>query len=207
MTQCKCFITPPYIYYTSSYSLHYHKGFQLRFHPEPMPSVCYKRNQGIFLCSQSIFVLLIQGCVLCIMISDIRSCVLAYYIDVITPTLGVQDRFTVVSVVVQQSFRIRSLMVGFCRLFADQSFIESRVDLFEDRISKIVHGCNHGVTNISSPLQVIIISHTQLQFHITLGIHLKIRGHYCSFFLHVVHFINHLTVLVFYCWEIRNCHH
>ena len=42
-------------------------------------------------------------------------------------------------------------MVGFCRLFADQSFIESRVDLFEDRISKIVHGCNHGVTNISSP--------------------------------------------------------
>ena len=58
-------------------------------------------------------------------------------------------------------------MVGFCRLFADQSFIGSRVDLFEDRISKIVHVCNHGVTNISSLLQFIIISHTQLQFHIT----------------------------------------
>ena len=58
-------------------------------------------------------------------------------------------------------FHIRFVMVGVC-LFTDQSSIQSHVDLFEDGMSKIVHGCNHGVCVIGSPSQVIIISRIQL---------------------------------------------
>ena len=69
-------------------------------------------------------------------------------IDGIEPALGFQDRLTVVSVVVQQGFKIRFVVVG-VRLGTDESPVESNVDLLEEAVRDVVDQvsvfCSHRV--------------------------------------------------------------
>ena len=65
------------------------------------------------------------------------------YTETVVPTTGCQDRFTVVSVVVQQGldvgFEVVSIGLG-----ADESPIQSHIDLFEEGVGQIV-GESHDI--------------------------------------------------------------
>jgi len=65
------------------------------------------------------------------------------YTETIVPTIGCQDRFTVVSVVVQQcldvGFEVVSIGLG-----ADESAIQSHIDLFQEGVGQIV-GESHDI--------------------------------------------------------------
>ena len=58
-------------------------------------------------------------------------------VDGIEPALRFQDRLTVVSVEIQQGFKIRFVVVG-VRLGTDEGPVESNVDLLEEAVSDVV---------------------------------------------------------------------
>ena len=74
-------------------------------------------------------------------------------VDGIEPTLRFQDRLPVVSVVVQQGFKIRFVVIG-VRLGTDEGPVESNVDLLEEAVSDVVDQVgvirSHRVDGLSS---------------------------------------------------------
>ena len=99
-------------------------------------------------------------------------------IDDIAPALRCQNRFTVVSVVIQQGFQIGFVRVGI-RLGTDESAVESHADLLEDGMSNVVDeigpvgvGCVISITFLDVPLYFEV---TARQVHkIFLRVDLKI---------------------------------
>ena len=59
-------------------------------------------------------------------------------IDGIEPTLGLENRVPIISVVVQQGLEVRFVVVG-VRLWADECSVESDADLFEEGVRYVVH--------------------------------------------------------------------
>ena len=55
----------------------------------------------------------------------------------IEPSLGFENRFSIVSVKIQQGFQIRFVVVR-VRLWTDESAIETNTDLLEERVSDVV---------------------------------------------------------------------